>query len=95
MSWNYLQQVEKVHTSKTLTQAFFTFACSMTNEQLAQLYRDGSTMARKLSKGKIDNQTQQWIREQLLQAEMAADVLTRRSVPACTWWNLGRTVEVK
>jgi hypothetical protein len=95
MSWNYIDQVEKVHTSKTLTQAFFTFACSMTNEQLAQLYRDGSTMARKLSKGKIDNQTQQWIREQLLQAEMAADVLTRRSVPACTWWNLGRAVEVK
>ena len=90
MSWSYLQQVEKVHTSKTLTQAFFTFACSMTNEQLAQLYRDSSTMARKLSAGTIDDQCQQYIREQLLQAEMAADVLTRRNVPACTWWNLGR-----
>ena len=90
MSWSYLQQVEKVHTSKTLTQAFFTFACSMTNEQLASLYRDGSTMARKLSQGTIDDQTQQYIRESLLQAEMAADVLTRRGVSACTWWNLGR-----
>ena len=90
MSWNYLQQVEKVHTSKTLTQAFFTFACSMTNEQLAQLYRDSSTMARKLASGTVDDQCQQYIREQLLQAEMAADVLTRRNVSACTWWNLGR-----
>lgn len=88
MGW--LQQVESVHTQKTLTQAFFTFACSMTNEQLASLYRDGSTMARKLSTGTVDDQCQQWIREQILQAEMAADVLKRRHVPECTWWNLGR-----
>lgn len=93
MSW--LQQVEKVHNQKTLTQAFFTFACSMTNEQLASLYRDGSTMARKLSQGTIDDQTQQYIRESILQAEMACDVLTRRGVPDCTWWNLGREVEAK
>ena len=90
MSWNYLQQVEKVHTTKTLTQAFFTFACSMSDEQLAQLYRDGSTKARELSEGAVDDQCHQWIRENLLQAEMAADVLTRRNVPACTWWFLGR-----
>ena len=91
MGW--LQQVEKVHTTKTLTQAFFTFACSMSDEQLAQLYRDSSITARKLSQGKIDDQCQQWIRENLLQAEVAADVLTRRGVSACTWWNLGREVE--
>ena len=95
MSWNYLDQVEKVHTTKTLTQVFFTFACSMTDEQLAQLYRDGRAMALKLAKGTIDDQCQQYIRESILQAEMAADVLTRRNVPECTWWNLGRTVEVK
>ena len=88
MRW--LQQVEKVHTSKTLTQAFFTFACSMTNEQLASLYRDSTTTARKLAAGVIDDQCLQYIREELLQAEMAADVLTRRNVPECTWWNLGR-----
>ena len=88
MRW--LQQVEKIHTSKTLAQAFFTFACSMTDEQLAHLYRDSSIMARKLSTGTVDDQCQQYIRENILQAEMAADVLTRRGIPECTWWNLGR-----
>lgn len=91
MGWNYLKQVEKVHTSSTLTQVLFTFACSLTDEQLASLYRDGATMARKLAESPSDDaRNPQWIREQLLQAEMAADVLTRRGVPACTWWNLGR-----
>ncbi len=58
----------------------------MTDQQLKHQYREARRWIDALSKGKQDDQCKEFIRQHILIAEMCGDVLTRRGIPECTWW---------
>mgnify|MGYP003120441473 CR=1 FL=1 len=86
MATNYQKQVAQVHNTSTLVEVVDTLACAMTDRQLMHQYVEARRWVKALSEGKQDEQCKQFIRQHILIAEMCGDVLKRRGVPECTWW---------
>lgn len=86
MATNYQQQVARVHNTSTLVEVVDTLACAMTDRQLMHQYVDARRTVQALTKGEQDEQCKEFIRQAILIAEMCGDVLKRRGIPECTWW---------